>query len=367
MRHGTTLALAAAITLALASAIGASAATISIPNASFEDPLLADEAFAGPDGPISGWSFSTTGTVSADDYDWGVWNPPAAAFDGPPPDGDNVTLVFYAGDVGVGEMVLAHATASPLQAALRYELTVQVGDLSSAFAAVYDGFPGARAELRAGGALLASGGPDLAIEGLFSPITVAYVAPPDLAQLGEPIEVRLVATNESPGGGLAWDSVSLTTTEVEAYEFTLADGEGSVSGLLSFVPSASVSLAIPAAATMQITNASGDLAPFASIDWTNGSLTAYESGGRHYLSVFASGNEDGIELAFDAAFDLSGALPLGGFSPDASAAYLLEAEAFHGGDPGADVALTRVPEPDATQLALAAVLALAVRARRRAA
>lgn len=361
-----TVALAAVSALSLVSAdAAASPASIAITNASFEDPVLADEAISGSDGPITGWLLSVTGTVSLDDLDWGAWNPPAAAFDTALPDGDNVALVFYASEIGIGEIALSQTTAGLLDHAIRYDLTAQVGDLSPLFSVFYDGFPGARAELRAGGELLASGGPDIVIEGNFSPIQVTYVAPSSLGQIGEALEVRLIDTNELAGGGVTWDLVSLRTTAVEAYDFSMGDANGSVSGIFSYTPGAASQAGIPTDATVLITHASGDLAGFASVDWTSGSIAAYEQTGEYRLGI-TSLSEAAIDFGFGAApFDLSGPLPLGSFSESGSVAALLDAQVFAGSDPGANVTLTAAPEPNAVAITAAAIAVLARRARRR--
>lgn len=358
-----TVAFAAISALSLAGAEAvASPASIAITNASFEDPILADEGFSDA---ISGWSLSVTGTVGLDDLDWGVWNPPAATFDTALPDGDNVALVFYASEIGNGEIALSQTTAGLLDHAIRYDLSAQIGDMSGLFSPFYDGFPGARVELRAGGSVLASGTPEQLMEGSFATIRATYVAPSNLGQIGQPLGVRLIDTNETSGGGVAWDLVSLATTVVEAYDFTIGDANGSVSGIFSYTPGATSQADIPAEATVLITHASGDLAGFASIDWTSGSIGAYEQSGEYRLAI-TSLSEAAIDFELGATpFDLSGPLPLGSFVESGTQAALLDALVFAGTDPGAQVTLTAAPEPGGAVLAVAAIATLARFARRR--
>jgi hypothetical protein len=201
---------------------------LTIENAGFEQPVLESGEFSFE---IPGW---TGGFYEpADNGTWraepgnsssGTWNPD----DGNGyPDGDtherrNNAWALSGADYDTG---LSQILEAKLEAGMRYVLTVQIGNPyynSSETTADY------RIELLAGGVLLASRmGPSPAA-GLWERQCLVHHSGSEPAQLGESLEIRLIAAAYADSAGadeyeVDFDAVSLTATPLEDLAISIAE------------------------------------------------------------------------------------------------------------------------------------------------
>jgi hypothetical protein len=184
---------------------------ITIANAGFENPVLANGAFSAT---VPGWSQGRY-NVSAPtvwiagvplNYD-GVYNPDNTAYTcGCAPEGQNMgyatSLVGY--DVGLNQVLSA-----TLQANAQYVLSAVVGNPS-----VFNGGSTAnyRIELVAGGVVLAANtGPSPVNSTYWTTARLTYASGAAPAQLGQPLEIRLLAVNYPTGYEVDFDNVQLTS------------------------------------------------------------------------------------------------------------------------------------------------------------
>jgi hypothetical protein len=147
------------------------------------------------------------------------------------PEGVQVALTFLAATIGAGPAGLSQVLADVLEASTIYRLTVQVGNIASGTGPPpcdqfgffdLDGFPGYRVELLAGGVVIAADDNSLAGvlgEGEFGPTAIRAAIPATHAQLGQPLEIRLINLNEAetpedPGIEVDFDDVALEATPV---------------------------------------------------------------------------------------------------------------------------------------------------------
>jgi hypothetical protein len=197
------------VAAALALAAPARAATpVTVANPGFEDPVLADGA---SQTTVPGWSsgrydVSNPGVWIAGATGTGVQNVSTAEYtSGLAAEGQNMAFATSATgfDSGLGQVL-----AATLQPGADYALTVKIGNpflLNGGLAPDY------RIELLAGGVLLASTpGSPLGDDSDFVTATInfnsAAAAP---AQLGQPLEIRLLAI-DAAGGRVDFDDVQLT-------------------------------------------------------------------------------------------------------------------------------------------------------------
>ena len=222
------LALAATPPLTMAQDIA-----IPVTNYSFEALAAPQGGF--PVGVPEGWTlFDPGGIVNQSANATGVLNPTGTTFFSTPvPHGNNAALIYLeqvAGTTLAGDPVgLAQTLSTPLQADMRYTLTVGVGNIASgtglgAFAPFgftdLSGFPGYRVELLAGGEVIAFDENLQSIgEGLFGTSTVQISVGPGHAAIGQPLGIRLINLNAS--GNLAergrevdFDNVQLVAAPV---------------------------------------------------------------------------------------------------------------------------------------------------------
>lgn len=197
-------------------------AVLAVANASFEDPVIADDSFATTQAP-PGWAAYGNG-LNFQNRTIGVLNPPTGNlyFD-PVPDGANVGVTFLMDNPGNQtvfsntEAGLQQTLSATLRPFTRYTLRVQVGDLApqAGVPFAFTGFPGYRVDLMAGTTVLASDNDTLRPgEGRFltSTVTFSTVAAP--AQLGQPLGIRLVNLNAAPGIEVNFDDVRLETAPI---------------------------------------------------------------------------------------------------------------------------------------------------------
>ena len=213
----TTLTLAALLTAARAE-------LLTIQNAGFEAPFLADNSFnVSAPGP-AGWS--AYGTINHNNRSIGAVNPTGSTlYPGGAPEGRNVGVVFLMDNPGnqsqfAGiESGLVQTLAATLQTNTRYTLTVDVGNMApdpspnNAFA--FTGFPGYRVDLLAGGQVIASDNNTLLpAEGTFltSQFSLSIGATHVLS--GQSLGIRLVNLNAAPGIEVNFDEVRLDATAI---------------------------------------------------------------------------------------------------------------------------------------------------------
>jgi len=168
----------------------AQAVPVTIQNPSFEANVLADGAFVLT---ITNWSFSGSDT--------GTFNPHAAAYPGGvAPDGQNVAFISAGSAPGD---TISQVLSDVLTAGVTYTLDVEVGERADGLTInTYV------IQLVAGGAVLASDSSASPAAGTFATSTVVYTATGAEAQIGQALEIRLVAT---VGGGnqINFDDVRL--------------------------------------------------------------------------------------------------------------------------------------------------------------
>lgn len=186
------LSIAAVLLLVAIQPGTAEASTVSVPvtNADFEADQL---PFPGADQPtITGWDTSPGGGD-------GIFRPTAGDYPGGIPSGENVAYVNLPGNR------VAQVLTTVLEANTRYVLEVEVGWNEN------DPFAGYVVQLRAGGVVLAQdASSQTPAQGSFVTSTVVFTAGLGHPQLGQPLEIRLLA----PGVQANFDDVRLTATAV---------------------------------------------------------------------------------------------------------------------------------------------------------
>jgi hypothetical protein len=179
----------------------------------------------------TGWSlYDPNFIVDQNPDSVGVLNPTGSTyFPAGAPEGSNVCLLFFSGDIGAGPAGVQQTVAHQVLANTRYELRVQVGNIDSGTAAppldIYGyfelrGFPGYAVQLLAGGTVVAQDFDTLAAtlgEGQFAPTTVVYTSPASGPAVGQPLTVRLLNLNQRwsptfPGIEVDFDDVRLNYT-----------------------------------------------------------------------------------------------------------------------------------------------------------
>jgi len=183
--------------------------SISINNAGFEAPVLADGAATStPPAWTNGYYDVTAPAVwVAGNSDAGGYNPSAAmGYGGIAPEGENV---MYATS-GVGfDRGMSQVLSAKLEANTQYILSVLVGNPF-----LFNGSTAAgnyRIELLAGGVLLKSDtGASPANDKTWKTASLTYDSGAGPVQLGQALAIRLVAVNFTNGKGVDFDSVRLT-------------------------------------------------------------------------------------------------------------------------------------------------------------
>jgi len=201
-RGKTVLTVVAALFVLSASAGGA----ILVENSGFEDPVLADGDWADATDWTGGYyDVTDPGVWVVYAGDAGAYNPSASqGFGGVAPDGENVawTTSFVGYDGGLSQVLSA-----TLEADTQYDLSVLVGNpvlYNEGWTADY------RIELLAGGALLASaGGASPMTDERWSNAILTYNSGAAPDQLGEALEIRLLAVDFADWYEVDFDSVVL--------------------------------------------------------------------------------------------------------------------------------------------------------------
>jgi len=189
---------------------------VTIVNPGFEDPVLVDGGWTStPSAWTNGYYDVTAPTVwVVGNSDAGAYNPAAGTdYGGVAPEGDNVMFATSGAgyDRGVRQVLSAK-----LQANTQYDLSVKVGNPSLYNLAQKGNTTTAdyRIELLASGVVVASDTGPSPLDHTTSFITASltYNSGAGPAQLGQPLEIRILAVNFTTGYGVDFDGVKLTAT-----------------------------------------------------------------------------------------------------------------------------------------------------------
>ncbi|MBW4602678.1 MAG: right-handed parallel beta-helix repeat-containing protein [Calothrix sp. FI2-JRJ7] len=198
-----------------------------IDNASFEEPVLADNTFTVT--PPPGWQLynpfgSIPQVITNESSTVGAFNPSTDNYPNGIPDGQNVGYAFLIDKPGSGFAGIAQTLDTVVAANTRYTLTVGVGNPTGADIATgldYAGFSGYRVELRAGDEIVAVDNNSLNIgEGKFATSTISFTAATSESIVGKNLTINLI--NELNGEGIEvdFDNVSLKAEAVTASAIT---------------------------------------------------------------------------------------------------------------------------------------------------
>ncbi|MEO2036580.1 MAG: hypothetical protein ABGZ35_31275 [Planctomycetaceae bacterium] len=185
------------------------AAIIPIVNPGFEDIAGETPTNEFTFGPLNGWDLYDPGNITdggdGATFFIGTLTPTAPDFfTAGAPEGQRVGIAFnFSGSGGTGEYGMQQTLSDTLQPDTRYSLDVEIGNIASGTSqdgTFFDisGFPGYRVDLLAGGVVLAQDNNSLAGtigEGDFAPTNVFFTTGNTHAQLGQPLEIRLVNLN----------------------------------------------------------------------------------------------------------------------------------------------------------------------------
>jgi hapalindole H/12-epi-hapalindole U/12-epi-fischerindole U synthase len=213
------------------------AAPIAIVNAGFEDTsgqaVFNEFTFGTP----TGWTQHDpngiiVGTGNGPDVFLGTLQPNGTDFfNTTAPEGNKVAIMFNRdGSTGAGEYGLTQTLSATLQGNMRYQLSVEVGNIASGNAQNaeffnLDGFPGYRIELLAGGVVIGQDNNTLAgviSEGEFLTSMFTVDVGAAHAQLGQSLGIRLVNLNVVDGAfptadlEVDFDDVQLDATAISA-------------------------------------------------------------------------------------------------------------------------------------------------------
>jgi hypothetical protein len=205
MRFFAKLAVAVAVPMLALSPV-ADAAPIPIVNSGFEDITGQGPTNEFTFGQLAGWgsydpSLIVAGGNGANGIFTGTLLPNGTDFFATPaPEGVRVGLLFGFGDsagVGAGEYGYEQTLSSVFQANTQYDLSVEVGNISSGVSqdgTFFDlsGFPGYRIDLLAGGVVIASDDNSLVIpEGEFATANISFMSGASDALLGLSLGIPL--------------------------------------------------------------------------------------------------------------------------------------------------------------------------------
>ncbi|MFK8111837.1 MAG: PEP-CTERM sorting domain-containing protein [Rubripirellula sp.] len=210
------------------------AAPVTIVNSGFEDISGESQNNEFTFGPLNGWDLYDPNGITAGGaggtYFIGTLAPdPPTNFTSGAAEGQRVGIAFnFAGSGGQGEYGMQQTLSDTLQANSSYSLQVEIGNIASGTAQNnqffdLEGFPGYRIDLLAGGVVLTQDNNSLSgliAEGEFGTSTIAFNTGNTHAQLGQPLQIRLVNLNQVdplfPAANLEvdFDDVRLDVTSV---------------------------------------------------------------------------------------------------------------------------------------------------------
>ena len=206
---------------------------VTIVNSGFEEAVLADGGWEStPPAWTNGYYDVTAPTVwVVGDSGGGAYNPTAVdGYGGVAPEGNNVLLATSGAGYDKG---MSQVLSGNLQANTQYDLSALVGNPSLWNFAQNESTTTAdyRIELLAGGVVLASDTGDSPVDHTTSFITagLTYNSGASFAQLGEALEIRLLAVDFTDGYQVDFDDVKLTAEGPDPYTvaltLTVSDGE----------------------------------------------------------------------------------------------------------------------------------------------
>ncbi len=213
-----TLRRSLAVFLGLAAANGAHAIAVPITNPGFEGPATPADSFI-TNAPPTGWT--TFGSINFANRVVGVLNPATTTlYADPVPEGANVGVVFLSNGATGIEGGLQQTLAATLQPFTHYTLQVEVGNLANDVDAPhnsfqFNGFPGYRVDLLAGGTVLVSDTNSLTpAEGRFLRSTLTLSIGASHALAGQALGIRLVNLDAAAGIEVNFDDVRLDATAI---------------------------------------------------------------------------------------------------------------------------------------------------------
>jgi hypothetical protein len=215
------------------------AAPITVSNPSFEQPVTPPDSFIVGAVAPPGWT--SFGNLNMDTRVVGVVNPNSTIlYVEPVPDGNNIGVTFFQ-DFSGDEAGMQQTLGATLQLSTEYTLTVEIGNMASAPPPNdfdFDGFPGYRVELLAGGIPIASDeNTQLPGEGRFLTSTVEATIGESHPLAGQPLGIRLTNLDAAPGTEVNFDDVQLEATPYVCPEVPPSGCKAATTGksTLSFV------------------------------------------------------------------------------------------------------------------------------------
>lgn len=180
----------------------AQASLITIENPGFESPWQANGDYVSRN--IPGWNIYSENSGT---YYTGVWNPTRYDYPGGVPEGRNVGYIDI--ESGTGIVGFEQTLGATLTQNSTYLLQVDVGN--TWWGSNYQGFPGYRIELLAGGYVLASDeNGQIPQEKEFITAELSYTALAGNSHLGAQLAIRLLNLNAGPGQEVDFDNVRLS-------------------------------------------------------------------------------------------------------------------------------------------------------------
>jgi hypothetical protein len=213
-------AICASVTITVITKIPtANAASLSIVNAGFEEPITGEGDFS--INVLPGWTLYdpsnlTSATIAGGEPIYGAYNPTADFYVNEAPGGINVGYVYLTYPAGSGVVGISQILTSVLTANTKYTLQVEIGNIPpvNGFSSL-GGFPGYAIQLLAGGNLLNQDFNKLSItEGSFVTSSISYITSANNSNLGKPLEIRLLNLLQSDGIEVNFDNVRLDATQV---------------------------------------------------------------------------------------------------------------------------------------------------------
>lgn len=197
----------------------ANAASLSIANAGFEEPIIGEGDFTInvlPSWTLYDPSNLTSASIGSGEPIYGVYNPTADFYFNEAPEGNNVGYVYLTFPPGSGAVGISQTLTSLLTANTKYTLQVEIANIPpvNGFTTL-DGFPGYAVQLLAGGTLLTQDFNNLSItEGAFVTSNISYITSANNPNLGKPLEIRLLNLLQSDGIEINFDNVKLDATQI---------------------------------------------------------------------------------------------------------------------------------------------------------
>ncbi|BAY10194.1 hypothetical protein [Calothrix sp. NIES-2098] len=204
---------------AIAKTSTANAASLTITNAGFEEPIVGEGDFT--NNVLPGWTLydpfnMTSATISSGGPIYGTYNPTADVYANEAPEGNNVGYVYLTYPTGSGVVGISQTLTSMLTANTKYTLQVDIANIPpvNGFTNLA-GFPGYGIQLLAGGTLLTQDLNSLNIaEGAFVTSTISYTTSANDLNLGKPLEIRLLNLLQNDGIEINFDNLRLDATQV---------------------------------------------------------------------------------------------------------------------------------------------------------